>query len=115
MRRSADFTATVRRGRRGSSGTVSVHIADAATDAMSAGTPSVGFVVSTAVGPAVTRNRVRRRLRHLVRARLDGLPAGASVVVRAHPAAAAASSVQLGRDLDDALRRAYRTPARSVP
>ena len=34
----------------------------------------VGFVVSKAVGPAVVRNRVKRRLRPAVRARLDDLP-----------------------------------------
>ena len=33
----------------------------------SAVTPRVGFVVSKAVGPAVTRNLVKRRLRHLAR------------------------------------------------
>lgn len=32
-------------------------------------TTQVGFVVSKAVGPAVTRNLVKRRLRHLTRAR----------------------------------------------
>ena len=34
----------------------------------------VGFVVSKAVGNAVVRNRVKRRLRHLCRERLDVLP-----------------------------------------
>ena len=32
--------------------------------------PRVGFVVSRAVGPATTRNLVKRRLRHLSRERL---------------------------------------------
>jgi ribonuclease P protein component len=35
-----------------------------------------GFVVSKAVGGAVLRNKVRRRLRHIVAERLDRLPAG---------------------------------------
>jgi ribonuclease P protein component len=65
----------------------------------------VGFVVSKAVGNAVLRNRVRRRLRHLVRERLVSLPPAAVLVVRALPAAADASSVLLGRDLDTGLRR----------
>lgn len=67
--------------------------------------PRVGFVVSRAVGGAVTRNRVQRRLRHVVRSRLASLPVGALVVVRALPAAAAASSAELAADLDSALRR----------
>jgi ribonuclease P protein component len=64
-----------------------------------------GFVVSKAVGPAVVRNRVKRRLRHLVRDRLDRLPAGSLVVVRALPPAADADYADLARDLDTALRR----------
>jgi len=67
--------------------------------------PRVGFVVNRAVGGAVVRNRVRRRLRHLMRARLEWLPAGARVVVRANPAAGTSSSAQLAADLDRALRR----------
>ncbi|SBV28889.1 ribonuclease P protein component [Micromonospora krabiensis] len=69
-----------------------------------------GFVVSKAVGPAVVRNRVRRRLRHLVRERLAGLPAGSTLVVRALPAAADASYARLAADLDAALVAA-RAPA----
>ena len=54
--------------------------------------PRVGFVVSKPVGPAVVRNRVKRRLRHQVRARLDRLNPGSVYVVRANPAAATATS-----------------------
>jgi ribonuclease P protein component len=76
-----------------------------------ASTARAGFVVSKAVGNAVVRNRVRRRLRHLVRPRLADLPAGASLVVRALPEAAAASFDRLGTDLDAALAAA-RAPRR---
>ena len=69
------------------------------------GMPQVGFVVSKAVGPAVVRNRVRRRLRHLVRDRLDLLGPGSTVVVRALPAAARATTSVLIHDLDAGLRR----------
>ena len=68
----------------------------------------VGFVVSRAVGPAVVRNRVKRRLRELMRARLDSLPGGCMVVVRVHPAAAAARQADLAADLDPVLRRLLR-------
>jgi len=69
-------------------------------------TARAGFVVSKAVGNAVVRNRVRRRLRELVRPHLSGLPAGASLVVRALPPAASATSATLGADLDAALAAA---------
>ncbi|MCI2423985.1 ribonuclease P protein component [Saccharopolyspora sp. K220] len=65
----------------------------------------VGFVVSKAVGTAVVRHRVTRRLRHLMRDRLPALPAGTLVVVRALPPAADAPSRELGADLDAALRK----------
>jgi ribonuclease P protein component len=64
-----------------------------------------GFVVSKAVGNAVVRNRVRRRLRHLCAARLGTLPPGSILVVRALPPAADADSALLGRELDAALER----------
>ena len=53
----------------------------------SATPPRVGFVVSRAVGGSVVRNRVKRRLRHIVATRLDALGSGTSLVVRALPAA----------------------------
>lgn len=64
-----------------------------------------GFVVSKAVGNAVLRHRVSRQLRHLVADRLGTLRPHTSLVVRALPQAAGASSVELGADLDHAMRR----------
>jgi len=72
------------------------------------GAPRAGFVVSKAVGGSVVRHRVVRRLRHLVGARLDTLPAGALLVVRALPPAAGATSAELAVDLDAGLRTAIR-------
>jgi ribonuclease P protein component len=77
----------------------------------------VGFVVSKAVGPAVTRNLVKRRLRHLCRERLPVLPSGSMLVVRALPAAASASYEELGRELDSSLAKVAVTkdvPAKAV-
>ena len=68
----------------------------------------VGFTVSKAVGNAATRNRVKRRLRHLTREHLptlEGLPGRAALVVRALPAAADAPYAALGADLDRTLGR----------
>lgn len=104
MRRSADFQQAVRRGARGGRDTLVVHLATS-TDP---GVPAVGLVVSRAVGNAVTRNRVKRRLRALVTPRLGDLPAGSLLVVRAQPAAATATSADLGRDLDSAVSAAGR-------
>ena len=65
----------------------------------------VGFVVSKAVGNAVTRNRVKRRLRHLCRTELATAPGGTRIVVRALPRAAS-SPDELGVDLSRAWTKA---------
>lgn len=69
----------------------------------------IGFVVSRAVGPAVTRNLVKRRLRHLLRERLcslpGSLPSSGMLVVRALPTAGTASYASLGAELDQLLCR----------
>jgi ribonuclease P protein component len=103
LRRPADFTATLRRARTArADGMIVLHAAvDPVSDPPTP--PRVGFVVPRAVGPAVTRNRVRRRLRHLLRARLAILPPGTRLVVRVLPDAAPASSAALGAALDRAL------------
>jgi ribonuclease P protein component len=62
-------------------------------------------VVSKAVGNAVTRNRVKRRLRHLSLAALPATPPGTRVVVRALPRAAERPHEVEG-DLDRAWEKA---------
>jgi ribonuclease P protein component len=106
MRRSADFTAAVRSGARAGRSRLVVHVA-APEQAVGpdAQQVTVGFIVSRAVGNAAVRNRVKRRLRHLMRDRLGDVPAGSRVVVRALPPAATATSSELASDLDGALAR----------
>jgi ribonuclease P protein component len=101
LRTSAEFTETVRRGRRAGRPLLSAHLLVTADDAP----PRVGLVVSKAVGGSVVRHRVARRLRHLLRARIAGLPQGGRLVVRAAPAAATATSAALAADLDAVLGR----------
>jgi ribonuclease P protein component len=74
-------------------------------DAAGSDPARVGFVVSKAVGPAVIRNRVKRRLRHLARESVTDLPDSAVLVVRALPAAATAEYAELAADLERCLER----------
>jgi ribonuclease P protein component len=99
LRRRGEFAATVRGGRRAGRGSVIVHVRLGAADAG----VRAGFVVPKSVGGAVERNKVKRRLRHLVRDRLGSLPAGSDVVVRALPGAAGCPYPQMALDLDSAL------------
>ncbi|UJW34204.1 ribonuclease P protein component [Saccharothrix sp. AJ9571] len=103
LRRSEDFRSVMRGGVRAGRKRLVVHAIPG--DAEGASGSRAGFVVSKAVGNSVVRHRVARRLRHLVSARLGTLPGGSSLVVRALPAAATATSAELGSDLDSALRR----------
>ncbi len=125
LRRSTDFRDVLRAGRRGSRPLLTVHLllpaepsstGPASTDVTPAGPPAVraGLVVSKAVGGSVVRSRVSRRLRHQLRSRIAGLPAGSRLVVRAAPAAALATSDELGSALDAALASAARRPVRSA-
>jgi ribonuclease P protein component len=120
LRRRVDFTETVRAGRRASRGSVVVHVASSVGSSAGSIEPAraeqlparAGFVVSRSVGGAVVRNQVKRRLRHLVRDRLAGLPAGTRLVVRALPSAADRSYEDLGRDFEAALAGALRQRSR---
>ncbi len=98
------FRHASRQGRRTSSRTLVLQVAPAVLADPQA-SPRVGFVVSKAVGNAVIRNRVKRRLRHVVRDRVSSLPTASVLVIRALPGAAAASSSELGADFERCLSR----------
>ena len=98
----------MRSGRRAGGATLSGHLLMPPGQVPEHTGPKVGFIVSRAVGSAVIRNRVKRRLRELVRRRLACLPGGCLLVVRAHPAAAGARQADLAADLDLVLGRLLR-------
>ncbi|MFV0405980.1 MAG: ribonuclease P protein component [Propioniciclava sp.] len=90
----AEFRSVMRGGVRVARDTVVVHALPRSTPPSRA-----GFVVSKAVGNAVTRNRVKRQLRHLVAAELATSQLPVDAVIRALPRAATGS---LGRDFSQA-------------
>jgi ribonuclease P protein component len=116
MRRAEDFRRVLRTGRRTGGSLVAGHLllangshAAGWDGAVRSGDPAkVGFIVSRAVGSAVVRNRVKRRLRELMRRRLASLPGGCLLVLRAHPAAARARQADLAVDLDLVLEKLLR-------
>ena len=102
LKRPSDFGFTVRQGTRAATPTVVVHVRTLQDPPEFT---RVGFVVSKKVGDAVTRNRVKRRLRHLALDMISPFPT--DVVVRALPGAAADPG-RLAQDFVDAWGRAFR-------
>ena len=102
LRRRADFSETVRHGRRQGRRDLVVHAIerDRSEFVVNSDGPRFGLVVSKAVGPAVIRHRVARRLRHICAGIVNYVPSDADVVLRALPGAATATS----RDLDRQVR-----------
>lgn len=66
----------------------------------------LGLAVSKRVGSAVVRNRVRRRIRELVRLRQHDLKPGFDMLFIARPPSASASWSELCGAVDGLLRRA---------
>jgi ribonuclease P protein component len=111
LRTPTDFSTTVRSGVRNGRRNLVLYTAP-----IGAGEPSrIGFIVSKAVGNAVTRNLVKRRLREAGALSLHTHGTGLAVVVRALPAAATASWEQLLSDYDAALAVTTKRLGGSVP
>lgn len=116
VRTPADFSQTLRSGARTGrrNVVVSAYLIEPTSAEAEAAPVRVGFVVSKAVGNAVVRNRVKRRLRAAVAEQLDGPldgHPGGTVVVRALPPSATAGWGELKKDLDSALGSALRKAA----
>lgn len=58
-----------------------------------------GFSIKKALGSAVVRNRIRRRLREMVRCRREGIPGGWDFVVHPKNAVARANFAALSGEL----------------
>ena len=120
LRSSALFSAVVKKGARKGSRTVVVHLwtpepgPDAPLELT--GGPRAGLIVSKAVGNAVVRHAVSRRLRAVLATIIDDDATAASpqlqetsfVVVRALPGSAKASSKELEADVRRCLSRILR-------
>ncbi len=102
IRSSRDFQRVRRTGRHASGAYVTIGYLRCDTpDALT----RVGFSVSKRVGNAVQRNRVKRRLREIVRRLLPEMPSGGEIIVTAKPSAATVAYDALAGDLRTLLAR----------
>ena len=69
------------------------------------GETRIGLSTPRTLGGAVQRNRVRRRLRALLRERIGRIGPGWDLLLIARPAASDASHAELGAAIDALLRR----------
>jgi ribonuclease P protein component len=102
MTRSAEFGATVSRGTRAAQPDLVLYTR---VDETGDPGPRIGLIVSKAVGNAVQRHRVSRRLRHVAKTILDDLDPSDRVVIRALPGSREAISPRLEKELQTALQR----------
>ena len=103
MTDSHDFSYTVRHGRRARRGRVLAYLARECDDRHEGSSSRVGLIVSSGVGPSVTRHRVSRVLRHVMAERLEDLSQDNLVVIRALPSSGKLSGSALARDLNRCL------------
>src|SRR5262245_24134975 len=102
LRDRADFNIVRERGRRWRGDLLILNAMQHTPD----GASRFGFVVSRRIGKAVVRNRVKRRLRAIIRRHLDGLVRGYDIVLIARPGAGEASFDALARAALALLRQA---------
>ena len=107
LSRSRDFDAVYRQGRSTSTRFLVLYWFDRDGEP---GEPRLGLAVPKAAGNAVSRNRIKRQLREVWRARLDRVPAARDYVLIARPglpeAVAANGFDWLGARVDEVLTKA---------
>lgn len=104
LRQRADFVAVQEGGARASTPLLLLRFRGSPS-----GEARVGLTVSRKVGNAVTRNRVKRWLREVLRHRREALPAGDLVVIAKNTAAEAGLEA-LAAEVDAGLARLARGP-----
>ena len=102
----ADFHTVVRRGRRVVSPHVVVYVLSHVIGGPDRVEPSrCGFIVTKAVGNAVIRNTLRRRLREACRALLPTLDDSTDIVIRALPGSPEVDWATLQAELTESINR----------
>lgn len=105
LRSPRDFQRVRTQGRRVSGAVLLLGYA-ARAESDDSGLTRIGFSVSRRVGGAVVRNRVKRRLRELMRRKLARIAPGYDLVITARPGAADARMETLEQEVARLLARA---------
>lgn len=77
--------------------------------------PRFGITVPRVLGPAVLRNRIKRRLRVVARAAIHLLPAGTDVILHPRPKVATMPHEELRLEIESVFRQVARRIAGNAP
>lgn len=69
--------------------------------------PRIGFIISTKVGKAVIRNRIRRQLESILRASLEKSSSPVEVIIIVYPTCSQASYEELSASLNQVLPKIH--------
>ena len=100
LRRREEFRRVLRDGNRARDALISITAADTGSPDSE---PRYGFAIPKRVGGAVTRNRIKRRLRTIVNQ--TDHPKGWDYVIYAFPAASDATSERLAQSVETLVKR----------
>ena len=77
--------------------------------------PRVGLTVGKVLGPSHERNRIKRRLREVLRRHVDQLPAGYDLILHPHRTVLTLEFTKLDAEIVRILQQANAEQARSNP
>jgi ribonuclease P protein component len=111
LRKHADFQRVYAEGRKRRSASMSWFMAK-----QSEGTgPRVGLTVGKVLGPSHERNRIKRRLREVLRRHVDLLPEGSDLILHPHRTVLTLEFTKLDAEIVRILQQANAEQARANP
>jgi ribonuclease P protein component len=111
LRKHADFQRVYAEGRKRRSASMSWFLA---AQSEAAG-PRVGLTVGKVLGPSHERNRIKRRLREVLRRHVDQLPAGCDLILHPHRTVLKLEFTKLDAEIVRILQQANAEQARANP
>lgn len=103
LRRHADYQRVYREGRKYFSTSMSYFFALRGVDSPAAPGPRVGLTAGRVLGKAVERNRIKRRMRDIVRRRIGLVEADVDIVLHPKRSVLAVEFVKLEREVERVL------------
>jgi ribonuclease P protein component len=110
LRKHADFQRVYAEGRKRRSASMSWFMAPQSA----AAAPRVGLTVGKVLGKAHERNRIKRRLRDVLRRHIDLLPAGCDLILHPHRSVLTTEFTKLDAEVVRILTQANAEQARSA-